>query len=145
MILEALFHALAPDRVLLATRSVQRNAIVGRFGFGEGIAEFTTGFALPLDESNDLFRVSLARNQDVFIEDCETPAVWERIPAWFRALHGGRSFLLLPISVERKLVGLLYADCGRVGQLRLGPRELSLAKTLRNQAILAIRQKSPAM
>lgn len=145
MILETLFRALDADRVLLATRSVQRNAIVGRFGFGEQIDAFTSGFVLPLEDSADVFRASQAHNVDILIEDADSPAIRDRIPAWFRQLKGGRSFLLLPIVLDRKSVGLFYADCAAPGKLQLGARELSLAKTLRNQAILAIRQKSPSL
>lgn len=145
MILETLYRALGADRVLLATRSVQRNAIVGRFGFGEKSDTFTALFVLPLEESTDVFRVSLGRNADILIEDADSPAIRDRIPDWFRHLKGGRSFLLLPLVVERKSVGLFYVDCAEPDKLQLSPKELALAKTLRNQAILAIRQKSPAL
>ncbi|WP_374351265.1 HDOD domain-containing protein [Chitinimonas sp.] len=143
MILETLFRSLAADRVLLATRSVQRNAIVGRFGFGEQIGDFSSGFVVPLDDSADVLRGALAGNMDMLVDDCGAAAMRERISPWFRQLNHGRSFLLLPIVLDRKIVGLFYVDCNEPFQLKLGSKELALAKTLRNQAILAIRQKTP--
>jgi HD-like signal output (HDOD) protein len=145
VILETLFRTLEADRVLLATRSVQRNALVGRFGFGEDIAAFANGFLVPLDDSTDVFRMALTSHADLLIDDADAATVRHRIPGWFRAARGGRCFLLMPIVVERKVVGLLYADTAQPDRLHLGEREFSLAKTLRNQAILAIRQKSPSL
>jgi len=49
--------------------------------------------------------------------------------------------MLLPIAIEGKCIGLFYADCTKAGQLQIQPRHLNLLKTLRNQAVLAIRQK----
>lgn len=144
MILETLFRSLAVDRVLIATRSVQRNAIVGRFGFGEHIEDFLARFALPLDETPDVFRVTLSKNADVLIEDVDSSSIRERIPAWFRQAGAGKTFLLMPVVIDKKIVGLFYADRAKPGSLRLGQKELALCKTLRNQAILAIRQKTPS-
>ncbi|QNM94736.1 HDOD domain-containing protein [Chitinimonas koreensis] len=143
MILETLYRSLGVRRVLLATRSVQRNAVVGRFGFGDDIESFLERFQLPLDDSGDLFRTALSRNRDELVDDIDHPAVRERIPAWFRQLGAGRSFLLLPVVIDRKVVGLFYADQDAPGSLRLGPKELGLCKALRNQAVLAIRHKTP--
>ncbi|HEY9102700.1 HDOD domain-containing protein [Chitinimonas sp.] len=143
MILETLYRSLGVDRVLIATRSVQRNAIVGRFGFGDDVDSFLGRFALPLDDSADVFRVTLSQNLDVLIEDVDNAAIRDRIPAWFKSSGAGKTFLLMPVVIDRKIVGLFYADRAVAGSLQLGQRELALCKTLRNQAILAIRQKTP--
>lgn len=144
IILETLYRSLGAQRALIATRSVQRNAIVGRFGFGEDIDQFLPRFILTLDDSADVFRVSLAKNADMLIEDIDSAGIQERIPAWFRQIGAGQTFLLMPVVIDRKIVGVFYADSAQAGSLMLGPKELSLCKTLRNQAILAIRQKTPA-
>jgi hypothetical protein len=143
IILETLYTSLSAHRVLLATRSVQRNSLVGRFGFGDQIDNFVARFVVPLDESSDLFRASLASNTDLVIGDMDAVATKARIPAWYRELATGPSFLLLPIIVDRKIVGLLYADHLMRDGMQMGEREFGLVKTLRNQAILAIRQKTP--
>jgi GAF domain-containing protein len=53
-----------------------------------------------------------------------------------------RSLLLFPVLVNKKPVGLLYADSDVAGAIQLGSAELNLLKTLRNQAVLAIKQNS---
>ena len=44
--------------------------------------------------------------------------------------------------VAQTPVGLFYADCDNAEAIRFGRDELNLLKTLRNQAVLAIRQHS---
>ena len=48
----------------------------------------------------------------------------------------------MPVIVNKKTVGLIYADSDRAETLSFKTEELSLLKTLRNQAVLAIRQKT---
>jgi GAF domain-containing protein len=50
--------------------------------------------------------------------------------------------VLLPVIVNKNLVGLIYADSDRTATLQFKHEELSLLQTLRNQAVLAIRQKN---
>jgi hypothetical protein len=144
VILETLFVTLNASRVLLATRSVQRNAVIGRFGFGNNIEDFAARFVVPLDDQNDLLRINLAKSTDLLIDDAGKPPHLDLLPSWFRLLNAGRSILLLPIVIDRKVVAALYVDHDEAHKLHLGTRELALVKTLRNQAILAIRQKSPS-
>ncbi|MBV8465182.1 MAG: HDOD domain-containing protein [Burkholderiales bacterium] len=144
VILETLFVSLGASRVLLATRSVQRNGVVGRFGFGKNIEDFAARFVVPLDDQNDLFRINLAKNADLLIDDAGKPPHLDVLPSWFRLLNAGRSIILLPIVIDRRVVAALYVDHDEPHKLHLGAREMALLKTLRNQAILAIRQKSPS-
>ena len=57
-------------------------------------------------------------------------------------LFRSRGFVLFPVAINRKPVALIYADHVEAGRLRFADGKLNLLKTLRNQAILAIRQKS---
>lgn len=145
MILETVYRSLGAERIVLATLSNKRQALVGRVGFGEGVSTFVHGFAVPLAESNDIFRLSLARNADILIDDSGQRTMRDLIPAWFRALSPGATFLLLPLVMNKTVVGMIYADKNEPGSLIVGPRELSFLKILRNQALLAIRQKSASL
>ena len=49
--------------------------------------------------------------------------------------------ILLPLAVDKKVIGMFYADKAEAGSLVIPAQELNLLKTLRNQAVLAIRQK----
>ena len=43
--------------------------------------------------------------------------------------------------INGKAIGLFYADMETANSLQVSQRQLSLLRTLRNQAVLAIRQK----
>jgi GAF domain-containing protein len=88
-----------------------------------------------------VFHVALNHNADIFIADIDADTIKARVPAWYRGAINAASFLLLPMLVDKRVVGLVYADCEQAGQLVIPSRELALLKTLRNQAILAIRQQ----
>lgn len=54
-------------------------------------------------------------------------------------LTPARSFILLPLTIS-KPVALIYADADAANSIIIPEKELSLLRTLRNQAVLAIKQ-----
>ena len=50
--------------------------------------------------------------------------------------------VLFPVLVNHRPVALIYADANCAEALQFEPEELNLLKTLRNQAVSAIKQKS---
>ncbi|OYY57970.1 MAG: hypothetical protein B7Y50_14245, partial [Hydrogenophilales bacterium 28-61-11] len=88
----------------------------------------------------DVFLVALQNNADILISDINEPKIAPRIPAWFSKRVAARTFVLFPIVVKGKPIGLIYADSPHPGDIAIPEKELSLLKSLRNQAVLAIRQ-----
>jgi hypothetical protein len=50
------------------------------------------------------------------------------------------TFLLLPLLMKGSTFGLIYADRLQPGSIAAAEKELSLLRTLRNQAVMAFRQ-----
>lgn len=96
---------------------------------------------VPFGRSQDVFSVVLAKNVDLLISDVDADNIRSHVPEWFRRSALGRSFLLLPIVIEGRAIGLFYGDKAGAGELAIGPGEMNLLKTLRNQAVLALRQR----
>ena len=80
---------------------------------------------------------------DICIEDRDSDKIRAYIPDWYRRVVSARGFVLFPVVINKKPVALIYADHSEGGRLRFADGELNLLKVLRNQAVLAIRQKSP--
>jgi eukaryotic-like serine/threonine-protein kinase len=78
---------------------------------------------------------------DIVIEDLRADTIADKIPDWYRALVDAQSFILLPVVINKKTIGLFYADMQVANSLKLSEQQLSLLRTLRNQAVLAIKQK----
>lgn len=140
MILETMYTGMGFEHVILCIRDGSRNAMRGRFGFGEEAQALARAFDFPLAGTPDVFLVALQNNADILISDIDSPNIAPRIPAWFRRQVPARTFVLFPVLVKGKPVGLIYADRSKAGDIVIAETELSLLKSLRNQAVLAIRQ-----
>jgi len=140
IILETMYRGMGFTRVLLCVRDPAANALRGRFGFGQDVDQIIKrGFSVPLTPTRDAFYASISQGADVCIEDVNAEAIRDHIPAWYRKLVSARSLVLFPILINKKAVGLFYADSDNANGIRFETSELSLLKTLRNQALLAIK------
>ena len=143
IILETMYRAIGFTRVMLCTRDPASNSLRARLGFGDQAdAIIKRGFQVPLESSKDVFFGAVSKLADICIEDSESEKIRPYIPDWYRKTLSARGFVLFPVAINRKPVALIYADHVEAGRLRFADGELNLLKTLRNQAILAIRQKS---
>ena len=140
MILETMYRALAFRHVVFCLRDVRSGVLTGRFGFGEGVETITAEFKVPLRGSADLFSAVCLKGADVFIADTRAASIASRLPPWYVQRVNAPSFLLLPVVLGGAPLGLIYADRDKSGGSELGERELSLLRTLRNQAVMAFKQ-----
>lgn len=141
MILETMFRGIGFERVLFCTRDLRQPKVMARFGFGPDIQKITARFSFDTMQTSDVFQLALARNADVLIEDVDAASIRERIPAWYRDLMPSKTFIVFPLILDKKPIGLFYGDRTDAHSLKIPAEQLNLLKTLRNQALLAIRQK----
>ena len=140
MILEAMYTGMGFAHVVLCIKDGRHNTMCGKFGFGDGAQELIKAFDFSLAGQPDVFLVALQNNADILITDIDDPKISSRIPQWYRQNVQARTFVLFPIIVKGKAIGLIYADQTNPGDIMISEKELSLLKSLRNQAVLAIRQ-----
>ncbi|MCC7485327.1 MAG: protein kinase [Burkholderiales bacterium] len=142
MVLEGLHRAGGFQRVLLFLLDPAANALRCRAGFGADAETFSRrGASVPLGGPRDLFSTVLQQGADICIEDIDTEKLRPYVPDWHRKAMRARGVVLLPLASGKRALGLLYADVQAPDALRFRPEELSLLKTLRNQALLAMRQR----
>jgi hypothetical protein len=127
-------------RVLFCLRDPKLGQMVGRFGFGPSTSEIVPNFRFPLGIAPDVFRVATAKGVDIIIENINDEKIKDRIPPWFRKNVPAETFVLFPLMLKGAPVGLIYCDKDKAGEIVIPAKELSLLKTLRNQALLAIKQ-----
>jgi hypothetical protein len=146
MILEAMYRALGFRRVLFCLRDPKSGALVGRFLLGDGDDALRNAFRVATrvvpGSPPDLFTAVCLKGADTLIADATGAAMRARLPAWFVQAIDAPAFLLLPMAVKNAPIGLIYADKAEPGAIVLGEKELSLLRTLRNQAVMAFRQAS---
>ena len=98
------------------------------------------GFEETVRAGEDLFYAAAVMGADLCIQDIESDKVRPHVPAWYRSAIGARGMVLLPIVDRKRTIGLIYADSSSPATLHFSSEELGLLKTLRNQALLAMRQ-----
>ncbi len=141
IVLETMYRGLGFTRVLLFLKDPKRSRMKVRLGLGPGSDAALQHAGFGLKFAPDVYHVALKNDVDVLIHDVEEKNIRGRIPEWHRELFPARSFALFPIVINRSPLALFYADKDEAGAVRIDDHELSLLKTLRNQATLAIKQK----
>jgi serine/threonine protein kinase len=142
MVLETMYRAMGFNRTLFLVRDVKAHKMVARFGFGQDTDAVLPKFRFSLDFTADVFHLAMSKGADLMIEDIAAENIVGKIPSWYRQAVSSQSFMLLPVVVNSKPVGIFYADMGQANTMLVSPKQLSLLRTLRNQAVLAIKQKS---
>lgn len=140
IILETMYRAMGFEHVLLCIRDARSNRMVARFGFGPRIAETIKRFQFDMADTGNIFSVSLARGADMLISDANDPKIAARLPRWHREGLGAKTFAVFPLVLRSQAVAMIYADSPNAGDIVITDNELGLLRTLRNQAVLAIKQ-----
>ena len=140
IILETMFRAKGFRRVILCIRDAKANTMQGRFGFGPDAAEIARTFRFPLTFTPDIFHAAMSKGVDLLISDINDPKIAARVPDWYRKTINAGTFVLFPLNIKNAPVALIYADMEEAGAIVIPEKELSLFRTLRNQAVLAIKQ-----
>lgn len=141
IILETMYRAMGFKRVLLALRDGKTGQMTGRFGLGPEVTDLIKQFRFPLStQMNDVFLLATGKGLDIIINDIDDPKIADKVPKWFRERIPAKTFVLFPLTMKGRSVALIYCDKDKAGSIQIPEKELTLLKTLRNQALLAIKQ-----
>ncbi len=142
MIMETIYRSLSGSRVLLGLRNKANNTIEGKYGYGENIDELKRHFIIPLAYQADVFHIAFKNNVDIKIDDSKDEKITEKIPGWYHRKIGSKFFILFPIVIKHSPIAVIYIDSTNSEAISISDNQLGLLKTLRNQAILAIKTMS---
>ena len=144
MILEAMFRALDLNRIVFCMRDPKTDVLTGRFGLGVGVEGVVKQFNVPMRANGtpDLFATICSKGADTLISDASDPRIVQRLPAWYLKAYNAPTFMVLPLLLKGRPFGLIYADKAQQGGLEVDEKELSLLRTLRNQALMAFKQSA---
>ncbi len=139
VVLETMYRAVGFQRVVLALLNRQKGEMAGRLGFGEDADAFVKAFHFPAAYHVDVFHGALKNAVDVYIADATEQKIQADIPDWYKKISKAGSFLIFPLVVNKRTLGLIYADHARPHGLAMDKKRLNLLKSLRNQIVLAVR------
>ncbi len=144
MVLETMYRGMGFSRTMIFVRDASANTMRARFGFGADVERVIPSCCFALPFAPDVFHVALDKGVDIAIDNTQAANIVERIPKWHRDLIRAKSFLLLPVMLKSRAIGLLYADFDGPEGLKISPEQLGLLRTLRSQVVLAFKHCTPA-
>jgi HD-like signal output (HDOD) protein len=140
MVMETMYRGVGFNRTMLCIANPKTKQVQARFGFGADIDELLGRFAFKLDNPSDPFVTAMLENRDeLFDANAKKGTKSPVLPEWHEKLMTPARVLLLPIVVNKRPLGLFYADY-QSAQRQLTTQQLNFLRTLRNQAILAVKQ-----
>ena len=142
VVLETIYRAMAFQHVVLCLQDIKKQQYTARLGFGEDIEAFMNEFCFSSSYSPTVFHAALKNSVDLYIEDSKSLKMQENIPQWYWQFAAAGSFILLPLTMGQRAIGLIYADHPSVKGMNLSGKQLNLMKALRNQIVLAFRSRS---
>lgn len=141
IVTDTLYRALPVKRVILCLRDGRQNRMQAKLVLGDDPATTCARFQFAIEPADDLFNRILAHEVDVLIADSRVPKVRERLPVWYLNSLDAPNFLVMPLRLKATAVAMIYVDADEAGKLAISPQLFALLRTLRNQALLAIKQR----
>jgi eukaryotic-like serine/threonine-protein kinase len=139
VVLETMYRAIGFQRVVLALVDSRTGDVFARASFGDAGDAFMRRFRFPSAYSADIFHGALKNVVDIYVADCTSEKIQSDIPEWYRKLSHAGSFMVFPLVINNRPVGLIYADHARPRGLNIDKKRLDLLKALRNQILLALK------
>lgn len=139
MIMETMYRGFEFNRVLLCMIDQSHTKMAARFGFGENIDTLRRSFEFKITRSSDFFNLAVMRMKDFVVDDSHATGVRGNLPGWYLNIINAQSFLIYPLIIKEKCIGLLYADKNTSRILTSDQRDYM--NILRDKAIWAILHK----
>ena len=142
LVLETLYSSMGFRFATVCLKDIHTAQFRARIAMGEKNAERQADFAFPIQSARDLFHLAMENDADLMISDATAPKIRDLLPAWHRTLlPDARSFIVLPLVVQKKQLGLFYADRAQAAPEGVPPDETSLIKTLKGQVLTALNSR----
>ncbi|MBI1772636.1 MAG: HDOD domain-containing protein [Burkholderiales bacterium] len=139
LVLETLYSSMGFRFATVCLRDLQTVRYVARLAIGEHYLERQRGFAFSGKPDQNLFHLAMTNNVDLMISDASVPKIQNLLPDWHKQLlPDARSFIILPLVIQKKPLGLFYADRAVNADEGVPPDETALIKTLKSQLLAAM-------
>ena len=137
--LETLYRSLGFRFATLCLRDAATGQYRARIALGDDHARLQKGFSFGAGDKRDLFILAMTNDADLLIGDASEPKIATMIPAWHHALMPDvRSFIVVPLVVQKVPFGFFYADRTRPAPEGVQPDETAMIKTLKGQVLAAL-------
>lgn len=113
MALETIYQGLGLSRAIFFLRNGSGNEgkYFARTGFGEKIQELIPRLVFSDAYQPDVFHAGMANDKIIVVKNARDQVFVNKLPRWWRdALPTTHSFIILPLTVNRRPAGFIYGD-----------------------------------
>lgn len=137
--LETYYQSLGFQFVTVCLKEVRTNQFRARNFVGVNRREIQKDLVFPDSKSSDLFSMAIKRNVDLAILDTAEDKIFNALPDWHKQLlPDTKSFMILPLVVRDKPIGLIYADRIFAAKEGITSNEMKLIKSLKAQILMTL-------
>lgn len=132
MALETIFQNLRLTRTVAFLRNRKEGKYVAGMCFGADVQALASALVFSDAYQPDVFHAALANDKMVCVKDASDPAFRAKLPRWWKdAFPAVRSFIVLPLTVNRHPVGFIYGDWDDAPPVALEQSEILALNDLR--------------
>jgi len=140
MALETLHKGMGFNLSTICLKDVKTNQFRARHFLGDYNLELENNFVFS-ENAHDVFGVAIKRDADLFIADARDPKVQNMLPEWhLKLLPATGSFLILPLVVADKKLGLYYFDRHHKSGEGISSEEMRIIKEIKKQVLMALKR-----
>ena len=137
--LEILQGSMGFQFVTASLKDAKTEQFVARISLGQDWHKKQKNFSFPIKDAVDLFHLALKNNVDLMIGETGSPKIRQLRPDWHLAhFPEVKSLMILPLIVNGKSIGLIYADRPCEAPEGVPPDETGLIKSMKNQLLMAM-------
>lgn len=141
-VLETLYQGMGFRFATLCMKDLKTGQYRARVAIGESHAARQAGFRFSTTSTHDIFHLAIKNNADLMIADATATKIHPLIPSWHRQLlPDTQSFIILPLVIQEKVLGLLYADRSLLAPEGVSAEETALIKTLKGLLLAALNSR----
>jgi transcriptional regulator with GAF, ATPase, and Fis domain len=144
--LEVLFKSLGFSHGALFQRIVKDGRYQARMCLGGKLQDIAARLTFEDAYQPDVFHAALANDKMIFVENARDPAFINKLPRWWKdALPTTRSFVVMPLTINRSPIGFLYGDWDiSVAPSKVEAAEVVPMNELRALLVNALQPQRPA-
>jgi len=138
-ILEILYKSLGFSLASMILKDIKTNQYRVCYSFGKNSIELQRSFIFSDAASSDIFSLSINKNVDLTISDSKDIKMRNMLPNWHSQLFPDtRSFVILPLVIENKPLGLFYLDRQQEAPEGFSSDEMRVIKALKKHLLTAL-------
>jgi eukaryotic-like serine/threonine-protein kinase len=139
--MDSVSNAFNLERVIICLYDKKTRHMNAKMGLGitdQFLQQFSFSLKPPI---KNLFQVASAKGVDIYINDTKEYEKKTSLPAWYRQIIDAETFMLFPITYNKKPFALFYLDKNKGNDLVVGQENIKKLQALKSLCVKSIEKR----